>query len=242
MGYGDVSSLNPNAKVSTPAIDNLAKDGIVFTDAHASGSVCIPSRYGLLTGRYAFRRQEGERSAPWGYLPPYIESGRETLASILKKKGYATACVGKWHLGLNWPTKDGYGNVLFLTRKQGVQISNIINQYWMAPMIMDLIIHLFILLQRICLHMFLLNTQVVDPEIVLTTEIYPSVLEETELDWDSSKVDTDKGDVYWGRGVWWRRGEMSNSFRLEECFPEILNEGLSYIKLKNCLVMLVLVL
>jgi arylsulfatase A len=231
MGYGDVSALNPDAKVSTPAIDQLAANGIRFTEAHASGSVCTPSRYGLLTGRYAFRRQESERSAPWGYLPPYIEPGRETLATILKRKGYTTACIGKWHLGLTWPTTDGYGNVKILdekTRRTNIEYGKPVlggpNDYgfdysFIHPASTDM-----------PPYMFLRNTQIVDPEIVLTTDVYNSIYEETILDWDSGKVDTNEGDVYWGRGVWWRRGEISGSFRVEECLPEILNEGLSYIE------------
>jgi len=231
MGYGDVSALNPDAKVSTPAIDQLADNGIIFTNAHASGSVCTPSRYGLLTGRYAFRRQESEGSAPWGYLPPFIESGRGTLATILKKKGYTTACIGKWHLGLTWPTSDGYGNVKVLnqkTRRTNIEYEKPVlggpNDYgfdysFIHPASTDM-----------PPYMFLRNTQVVDPEIVLTTDVYTSISEKTKLDWDSNKVDTNEGDVYWGRGVWWRRGEMSRSFRLEECLPRILDEGLSYIE------------
>ena len=231
MGYGDVSALNPDAKVSTPAIDQLAANGIRFTEAHASSSVCTPSRYGLLTGRYAFRRQESERSDPWGYSSPYIEPGRQTLATILKKRGYTTACVGKWHLGLTWPTTDGHGNVKVLdqkTRRTNIEYEKPVlggpNDYgfdysFIHPASTDM-----------PPYMFLRNTQVVDPEIVLTTDVYTSIDEETKLDWDSGKVDTNEGDVYWGRGIWWRRGEISRSFRLEECLPMILDEGLSYIE------------
>ncbi len=83
MGYGDVSSNNPMARTKTPNIDKLGRSGIRFTDAHAGGAVCTPSRYGLLTGRYFFRvpQQKGY----WGYLPPLIESGRETFGSLMQK-------------------------------------------------------------------------------------------------------------------------------------------------------------
>ena len=105
MGYGDVSSNNPFARTSTPAIDKLAKEGIRFTDAHSGGAVCTPSRYSILTGRYFFRVPK--RNADWGYLAPLIEPERGTIGTLMKKSGYTTPpCIGKWHLGLNWERKD----------------------------------------------------------------------------------------------------------------------------------------
>lgn len=106
MGYGDISGLNPNAKVSTPTIDSLLSSGMSFSDAHSSSSVCTPSRYSILTGRYAWRTSL-KRGVTWGYSPPLIDSARTTVASLLKKQGYTTGCIGKWHLGLNWGIKDG---------------------------------------------------------------------------------------------------------------------------------------
>jgi len=91
MGYGDVGAFNPESKISTPNIDRLASGGMRFTDAHAPGAVCIPSRYGLLTGRYPFRNTRKFDNEC------LIEPGRMTIASLLKKAGYATAMVGKWH-------------------------------------------------------------------------------------------------------------------------------------------------
>lgn len=99
MGYGDPSCYNPDSKIPTPNIDDLANHGIMFTDAHSPGAWCVPSRYGLLTGRYPGRAQMNwtERAL--------IEDNQETLATLLRRHGYATACIGKWHLGfdnLNW--------------------------------------------------------------------------------------------------------------------------------------------
>ncbi|MDZ7722260.1 MAG: sulfatase-like hydrolase/transferase [candidate division KSB1 bacterium] len=96
MGYGDPGCYNPDSKIPTPHIDRLAEQGIKFTRAHSPASLCIPARYGLLTGRYPFRSEKEIQ----GYSPPaLIEPGRMTLASILKKNDYRTACIGKWHLG-----------------------------------------------------------------------------------------------------------------------------------------------
>jgi arylsulfatase A-like enzyme len=101
LGIGDVSGYNPASKVATPALDGLMREGMRFTDAHSGSSVCTPTRYGILTGRYCWRSKlkSGVLDAK---SPRLIEDGRLTVAGLLKQKGYATACIGKWHLGLDW--------------------------------------------------------------------------------------------------------------------------------------------
>jgi arylsulfatase A len=94
MGYGDPQCFNPRSKIATPNIDRLAREGMRFTDAHAPGPLCHPSRYGLMTGRYPFRTD----ITRWPNQP-LIEKGQMTIASLLKTAGYHTAMVGKWHLG-----------------------------------------------------------------------------------------------------------------------------------------------
>jgi arylsulfatase A len=106
LGYGDVSCLNPDSKIQTPHMDALASEGILFSDAHSGAALCTPTRYGVLTGRYAWRSRL-KSSVLWGYSPPLIEEGRETVASLLGQLGYRTGCVGKWHLGLGWQTTNG---------------------------------------------------------------------------------------------------------------------------------------
>ena len=106
LGWGDVSCNQPDGKVRTPAIDKLAKEGIRFTNAHAPHSVCTPTRYALLTGRYCWRTFVREGVLP-GYSKPLIPPTRTTIASILKKEGYATGAFGKWHIGLGWKPKTG---------------------------------------------------------------------------------------------------------------------------------------
>jgi arylsulfatase A-like enzyme len=103
LGYGDVSCYNPQrGKISTPHIDQLAEQGMLFSDGHSSSGVCSPSRYTLLTGRYHWRtRLQSGIVGLWG--PPLIAADRLTVAGMLKQQGYQTACVGKWHLGWNWP-------------------------------------------------------------------------------------------------------------------------------------------
>ena len=101
MGYGDVTCYDAKSKIHTPNLDRLAKAGMRFTDAHSASAVCTPSRYALLTGRYAWRT--GLKSGVLGgFSQPLIEKGRMTLAHLFQDKGYRTACIGKWHLGMDW--------------------------------------------------------------------------------------------------------------------------------------------
>ena len=97
LGYGDVGCYGAHS-VSTPNVDKVASQGVRFTDAHASSATCTPSRYSLLTGQYAWRR-EGTGIAT-GDATAIIKPGRATVASALKAAGYRTGVVGKWHLGL----------------------------------------------------------------------------------------------------------------------------------------------
>lgn len=104
LGYGDVKSINPSSKISTPVLDQLAKEGMTLTDAHSPGSWCVPSRYGLITGQYPVR---GIMDVKRGSL---IAPDRITIASMLKRNGYRTAMIGKWHLGFDgvkdWENAD----------------------------------------------------------------------------------------------------------------------------------------
>ena len=108
LGYGDISALNKNSKLQTLHIDALAKEGMQFTDAHSTSALCSPSRYGILTGRYAWRTSL-QKGVLWSNDTALIQKNRMTVASLLKANGYHTACIGKWHLGLDWE-KDNAGN------------------------------------------------------------------------------------------------------------------------------------
>lgn len=107
LGYGDLTSYNAESKAPTPHLDRLAESGIRFSDGHSNSAVCTPTRYGLLTGRYAWRTRM-KRGVLSGVSAALIARDRETIASLAKKKNYNTACIGKWHLGFGW-VKSGEG-------------------------------------------------------------------------------------------------------------------------------------
>lgn len=115
LGYGDIGAFNPQSKIPTPHIDQLAREGMKFIDAHTPSAVCTPTRYGFLTGRYNWRSRL-KSGVLTGTSSALIPKDRSTMASVLKQRGYHTAFIGKWHLGWNWGLKnegdqlgDGWG-------------------------------------------------------------------------------------------------------------------------------------
>lgn len=111
LGYGDLQCYNSQSKITTPRLDRYAGQAMRFTDAHSPSSVCSPTRYGLLTGRYSWRSRL-KSGVLNGYSPALVEPNRTTLASLLKSQGYNTACVGKWHLGLGTSEPADYSQPL----------------------------------------------------------------------------------------------------------------------------------
>ena len=108
LGIGDVNCFGKDrCQIETPHFDRLAREGMRFTNAHATASVCVPSRIAIMTGRYAWRFRRGERGGPWGFLGRQLPKDQFTLARMLKRQGYHTGYVGKWHLGTTMQTEDG---------------------------------------------------------------------------------------------------------------------------------------
>lgn len=108
LGYGDIKAFGGDkSKVPTPHFDQLCREGMKFTNAHVTNSVCVPSRISIMTGRYAFRFKKGEQGGPWGFIGLQFPPSQNTLGEMFKSGGYRTGYVGKWHLGTRMTTKDG---------------------------------------------------------------------------------------------------------------------------------------
>ncbi|HCN28650.1 MAG TPA: arylsulfatase [Verrucomicrobiales bacterium] len=119
LGYGDVRCYNADSKVPTPNIDKLAAQGMKFTDAHSPATVCTPTRYSLMTGQMAFRVPNGGTVFTGAGGPSLIAKGRLTLPAMLKQHGYATAAIGKWHIGLTF--RDASGGAIHSGRFEDVK-------------------------------------------------------------------------------------------------------------------------
>lgn len=149
MGMGDTSAYNANSKIATPSLDRLANEGIKFTNVHTSSSVCTPTRYGILTGRYAWRTSL-KRGVLQGHSDHLIAPDRETVASLLKRQGYSTAVIGKWHLGMDWASTDGKkidklgGNVDFEKGIQNGPNSNGFDYYYGISASLNMNPHMYI--------------------------------------------------------------------------------------------------
>lgn len=125
MGYGEIQALNPDrSKIPTPNLNKLASEGMVFTDAHTSSSVCTPSRYALLTGRYNWRTRL-QRGVVQGGKEPLIAANRLTLPSLLKNQGYSTSMVGKWHLEYLYDIPEGLKEVPLSKRTESRYPANV---------------------------------------------------------------------------------------------------------------------
>lgn len=138
MGYGDPGVYNPASKIPTPNMDRLAAAGMHFTDAHSPSGVCTPTRYGLLTGRYSWRTRL-KKGVTRGYSANLIDTTRTTIAKLLKNEGYATAAIGKWHLGIGSEEPLDYSGRLYPgPRTHGF------DYYFGIPASLDMIPYVFI--------------------------------------------------------------------------------------------------
>ena len=206
MGYGDIGAYNAQTKIPTPNLDKLAQQGIRFTDAHSPSAVCTPTRYSLLTGRYAWRTRL-KSGVLWGYSPLLIEDGRETVASMLKKQGYATAGIGKWHLGLGNSEADYYGASSTSGKNSGDDFGRLrpgpnevgFDYFFGIPASLDM-----------------------KPYVYIENGAPYSPL--------TGKLIEASGQRRFGGGGFWRKGQVGEGFVHEEVLPKLTEKAVSYIR------------
>jgi arylsulfatase A-like enzyme len=212
LGYGDLSCYNADSKIKTPVIDGLAKEGMMFTDAHSGSSVCSPTRYGILTGRYSWRSrlQEG---VLMGYDDPLIPNNRLTVAGFLASQGYATAVVGKWHLGLGWGKA---GSRQQAAGSNGGAVSS--EQKAVSSNSVDLLAPLSAGPTTIGFDYFY--------GIASSLDIPPYVWIENDKT-TATSIDTIEDRKL---PEFWRRGPVGNDFKHDEVLPNIIDRSTAFIK------------
>ncbi|MFC2098678.1 arylsulfatase [Bacteroidota bacterium] len=209
MGYGDIGALNEDSKIPTPNMDRIAAEGMYFSDAHSYSGVCTPTRYGVVTGRYAFRTRLAS-GVLGGHDVSLIEPGRETVASLLGRAGYRSACVGKWHLGLDFKKKNpskrlyegtGFGNttstanVDYTARVDGGPCDHGFDYSYIIPASLDMQPYIYIS-----------NKWVVNTDLEHIEGIDP-----------------------WHRHTWWRHGDAETGFDFYDVLPRLTRRALGFI-------------
>tara|TARA_R110002049_G_scaffold37208_3_gene117567 strand:- start:8663 stop:10300 length:1638 start_codon:yes stop_codon:yes gene_type:complete len=208
MGYGDVQAFNSNGKIPTPNINRLAQEGMKFTDAHTSSAVCTPTRYGILTGRYNWRSPLKSNTLV-GNSSALIPTNRTTIASLLKRKNYNTAFIGKWHLGWDWQYKNENSD------------STAVN-YWKGKPLGDIDFSRKILNSPNDLGFDYMYG------IAASLDMAPYVYVE-----NSYVVEVpDKLTEGIGKYGWWRSGPTSTNFVHQEVTPLLFEKSYGYIKEK----------
>ncbi|QIA09497.1 sulfatase family protein [Draconibacterium halophilum] len=218
LGYGDISALNPESKIKTPELDKLASAGIRFSDAHSNSSVCTPTRYGILTGQYCWRSRM-KKGVLLGYSPSLIEENTQTVAKFLQKQGYTTACIGKWHLGVDFRLKDG----TYIEGKPGVDFDRKLigfNDYkkidFSAPAKGGP------------------KGAGFDYSYILpaSLDFEPYMYLENNLAVEAPTDSTPGNDLNadpWATGAFWRKGQMAPSFSFEGVLPTFTNKASDFL-------------
>jgi arylsulfatase A-like enzyme len=201
MGYGDVSCNNPKSKIQTPNIDLLAEEGMRFTDAHAGGSSCIPSRYALMTGRFAVRTSMALSNGP------LIEDDRMTVASLLRDHGYATAMVGKWHLGFNPYLQNKKAPADYSKPLRGGPVDRGFDSFFGMHASLDLPPYFFIRGRRV---------------VMPPTEDVPASSSTGGLEgWNNIQ------------GAFWRAGKIAPDLELDQVTPRFFQEAVNVIQARG---------
>lgn len=201
MGYGDLSALNPKSGIQTPHMDKIIRKGVHFTDAHSNSSVCTPTRYGIITGRYAWRSHL-KKGVLNGYKPPLIEEDRPTVATYLKSNGYTTACIGKWHIGLGMQPKDGEKQVKAKDGISNVDFSKRIKDP--SDLGFD-------------------YSYTIPASLDTPPYVYIENGKTVELPTEYTKGKNE------GRGVMWRPGEKAPNFVFEQVLDHFTNKSVTFI-------------
>jgi arylsulfatase A len=217
LGYGDVGAYHAESRISTPNIDLLASQGMRFTDAHSPSSVCTPTRYGILTGRYCWRTRL-PRGVLQGYGEALIEQQETTVAEILRGKGYTTGVVGKWHLGLDWVLKASHEDSLKIYGEKPI-LANM-NSDWIdftIPPKNGPLTHGFD-------YSYILPASLdMEPYCYLENDVL------TELPTDYTPGNDLNTPVY-ATEAFWRKGRMSESFDFYEVLPTFIEKAKSFVQ------------
>lgn len=199
LGIGDLTCYNQASKIKTPQMDRIAREGIRFSDVHSPSSVCSPTRYAVLTGRYAWRTRM-KSGVLHGYSRALIEPGRPTIASLLHDRGYVTAGFGKWHLGFQGfdPSRSETEQPVDYAQplRPGPMTAGF-DEYFGIPASLDMDPYLFVENDR--------------PLELPTATIGKS------------------GDTKGARGAFWRAGAIAPSFRHADVLPRITERAVAFI-------------